>query len=168
MHYKQLIKIVALSNDSTVAELQDRIRCLQERIQYLEEDLKPCYEPTRIRTDLEIDELWGHLKELEQKHFQDIPLDTNVCKPFLWNIPNVLLSGIWHACNREYPDILNPAIILYFLLTVDPGAAIGHYMAILSKLIDQDMQAVEEESKSYMSEDEDEDIDVEEEGNNVE
>lgn len=167
MKYTQFMRGCGNStaDESKIAEYTGEIKDLQTKVEELTEQLdnvKPEIVQSVIRTDDEFNEVIETLIDLGQKYFSDVPL-TSVPGPMLQNIPQSLMKSIRLLnTHPEYPDILNPAMMLYLCCLEDPADAIGRYLEIIKELMDDNAQAIHEDSERYMEsfqEDDDDDID---------
>ena len=174
MKYTQFMRGCGNStaDESKIAEYTGEIKDLQTKVEELTEQLdnvKPEIVQSVIRTDDEFNEVIETLIDLGQKYFGDVPL-TSVPGPMLQNIPQSLMKSIRLLnTHPEYPDILNPAMMLYLCCLEDPADAIGRYLEIIKELMDDNAQAIHEDSERYMEsfqeDDEDDEDDADEAGN---
>lgn len=152
------------ANDEKIAEYTGEIKNLQTKVDELKEQLdnvQPEIVQSVIRTEDEFNEVIETLIDLGKKYFNDVPL-TSVPGPMLKNIPMSLMKSIrllnTHA---EYPDILNPAMMLYLCCLEDPADAIGRYLEIIKELMDDNAQAIHDDAARYMESLQDDDDDDE-------
>lgn len=164
------------ANNEKIAEYTGEIKNLQTQVDELKEQLdnvQPEIVQSVIRTEDEFNEVIETLIDLGKKYFSDVPL-TSVPGPMLKNVPMSLMKSIrllnTHA---EYPDILNPAMMLYLCCLEDPADAIGRYLEIIKELMDDNAQAIHDDAARYMEsiqdddeiESEEDDTDLSEVGN---
>ena len=166
MKYTQFMRGCGVPNRlAKIAEYTGEIKDLQTKVEELTEQLdnvQPEIVQSVIRTEDEFNEVIETLINLGQKYFNDVPL-TSVPGPMLQNIPQSLMKSIRLLnTHPEYPDILNPAMMLYLCCLEDPADAIGRYLEIIEELMDDNAQAIHEDSERYLEslqEDADDDID---------
>ncbi|MBO4735471.1 MAG: hypothetical protein J5614_03665 [Paludibacteraceae bacterium] len=168
MKYTQFMRGCGNStaDEAKIAEYTGEIKDLQTKVDELTEQLdnvQPEIVQSVIRTDDEFNEVIETLIDLGKKYFEDVPL-TSVPGPMLQNIPQSLMKSIRLLnTHPEYPDILNPAMMLYLCCLEDPADAIGRYLEILKELMDDNAQAIHEDAEryleSFLEDDDDEDVD---------
>lgn len=166
------------ANDEKIAEYTGEIKNLQTKVDELKEQLdnvQPEIVQSVIRTEDEFNEVIETLIDLGKKYFSDVPL-TSVPGPMLKNVPMSLMKSIRLLnTHSEYPDILNPAMMLYLCCLEDPADAIGRYLEIIKELMDDNAQAIHDDAVRYMEslqdydddeiESEEDDTDADEAGN---
>lgn len=154
------------ANNEKIAEYTGEIKSLQTKVDELKEQLdnvQPEIVQSVIRTDDEFNEVIETLIDIGKKYFNDTPL-TSVPGPMLKNIPMSLMKSIRLLnTHSEYPDILNPAMMLYLCCLEDPADAIGRYLEIIKELMDDNAQAIHDDAVRYMEslQDDDDDDDIE-------
>ncbi len=141
------------ANDEKIAEYTGEIKNLQTKVDELKEQLdnvQPEIVQSVIRTEDEFNEVIETLIDLGKKYFNDVPL-TSVPGPMLKNVPMSLMKSIRLLnTHSEYPDILNPAMMLYLCCLEDPADAIGRYLEIIKELMDDNAQAIHDDAARYM------------------
>lgn len=141
------------ANDEKIAEYTGEIKNLQTKVDELKEQLdnvQPEIVQSVIRTEDEFNEVIETLIDLGKKYFSDVPL-TSVPGPMLKNVPMSLMKSIRLLnTHSEYPDILNPAMMLYLCCLEDPADAIGRYLEIIKELMDDNAQAIHDDAVRYM------------------
>lgn len=164
------------ANDEKIAEYTGEIKNLQTKVDELKEQLdnvQPEIVQSVIRSENEFNEVIETLIDLGKKYFNDVPL-TSVPGPMLKNVPMSLMKSIRLLnTHSEYPDILNPAMMLYLCCLEDPADAIGRYLEIIKELMDDNAQAIHDDAVRYMEslqdddeiESEEDDTDLDEAGN---
>lgn len=164
------------ANDEKIAEYTGEIKNLQTKVDELKEQLdnvQPEIVQSVIRSENEFNEVIETLINLGKKYFNDVPL-TSVPGPMLKNVPMSLMKSIRLLnMHSEYPDILNPAMMLYLCCLEDPADAIGRYLEIIKELMDDNAQAIHDDAVRYMEslqdddeiESEEDDTDLDEAGN---
>lgn len=158
MHYKKFMKCATTGGkpvdtsayDEAIRELKSENAKLQAE---LSEKPKEVEVPTQtcLRDETEVNEIVTILDDFGEKYFSDIPIG-DIPGPMLFNIPNTLLKSIRFVWERRdvYPDILNPAMMLYLLCTPDPAAAIGRYLQLIKEQMDDNAQAIQEDAAIYL------------------
>lgn len=167
MKYTQFMRGCGNSaaDEAKIAEYTGEIKDLQTKVDELTEKLdnvQPEIVQSVIRTDDEFNEVIETLIDLGKKYFEDVPL-TSVPGPMLQNIPQSLMKSIRLLnTHPEYPDILNPAMMLYLCCLEDPADAIGRYLEILKELMDDNAQAIHEDAERYLESFQEDEEDVDE------
>ena len=158
MHYQKFMKCASTGGkpvdtsayDEAIRELKNENAKLQAE---LSEKPKEVEVPTQtyLRDEAEVNEIVTILDDFGEKYFSDIPIG-DIPGPMLFNIPNTLLKSIRFVWDRRdmYPDILNPAMMLYLLCTPDPAAAIGRYLQLIKEQMDDNAQAIQEDAATYL------------------
>lgn len=183
MKYDRLIRVLGAAIADPNAE--EKVRALTNEIARLKEEKssmqteleqKSEVEPEQkfLRNDDDSIYLLSLLQEYGEKYFNaaGLKMANAVCKPWVWNIPTSLMEGIRGIREEGYPDILNPAILLYLFMTDDPGGCIGKFLLTLRKIMDDNAQAIQDDAAAWDAEmtlpDEDEDEDDDEDDSDIE
>lgn len=107
-------------------------------------------------------------EELPDEKIKTVPLNRSIVTEFLYNVPFEVYKAI-NSCvnNREkFPDVLNPAMLLYLLMAEDPFGAIGLWMQTISTMIDDNREVVDNDAQEYLADvlaDDDEETDTDDE-----
>jgi len=107
--------------------------------------------------DDEVNEIQSALCDLEKNLFPDIPIDWNVSKSFIYNIPKNVFKAHQDCIEYDRPIVLDPLIFLYAMLTEDPRYTIGTFLQHVANLCEEfknEIAADAEEWRSYNSEEE--------------
>jgi len=158
MHYKKFMKCATTGGkpvdtsayDEAIRELKNENAKLQAELSAKPKEVEVPTQ-TYLRDETEVNEIVTILDDFGEKYFSDIPIG-DIPGPMLFNIPNTLLKSIRFVWERRdvYPDILNPAMMLYLLCTPDPAAAIGRYLQLIKKQMDDNAQAIQEDAAIYL------------------
>lgn len=107
MNYRKMIKIY---DEKSSNELLNAPKCVEE---------------TNLNDD-EINEVMSYLLHLSDTVFDGVPLNKNMCKQFVWNIPDRVYNLFRDANIYGLPHILNPINYLYIFCARDPVKAIQY------------------------------------------
>lgn len=102
-----------------------------------------------VLNDKEVNQILNRLLELQTKYFSAIPLDENMTKQFVWNIPKDAYKGMRNVLDYPREDIFDPMMVLYLLLSVSPKDAIGQYWMIMNDLIVQNEDEIFADANDY-------------------
>lgn len=107
--------------------------------------------------DDEVNEIQAAISDLEEKLFGDTPIDWNVSKSFIYNIPKNVFKAHQDCIEYDRPVVLDPLIFLYAMLTEDPRYTMGSFLKKLMELCEEfkhEISADAEEWEKYNSEEE--------------
>lgn len=100
--------------------------------------------------DNEINEVLSYLLYLQEKYFKDLPLSSELCKQFMWNIPKNVYKSFKECMEYGEPDILNPMMSLYIFCVDEPRFSVGKFIDTLYNLIGPDeLDLIEEKVNEY-------------------
>lgn len=103
-----------------------------------------------ILTDNEVNDMLEYLLQFQSKYFSELPLEKDIIKQFLWNVPKPIISGMRYAqTHYDLPDILNPVMFMYPLMMEHPDQAIGLYWETLMNILDSNREAIKEDADGY-------------------
>lgn len=130
-----------------IEELNKQIESLQEKVEISD---------TTILGDSEVDVIMDTLVEFQRKYFgqEGVPLEKEIpFNPrFIKNIPKAVYDGILCSITRDTPDVLNPALMVYFLMCNEPYQSIGLWWKIvLEKLVDGNREIIDEDARSRLA-----------------
>lgn len=112
-----------------------------------------------LLTEKEASEVMNYIMYLNEKYFSDIPFSGEQFKQFVWNVPRRVYEGMMDSFDREDPDVLNPAMILYLAFTDEPAWMMGHFLTILEQMMHDESEAIKHDDDDYvkcMNDDDDE------------
>lgn len=135
--------------DAQIVKLEDLIDELKQTVTGTNVTAAPTSESKTILKDKEVIEILDRLSDLQVKYFPEIPLNDELTKQFVWNIPRDAYKGMRDALDYPRPDILDPMMVLYLLLSVSPKDAIGKYWTIVNELIVMNEQEIAEDALEY-------------------
>ena len=105
-----------------------------------------------VLDDVEVNMILEDALNFQSKYFSNIPLNRDILKQFLYNVPKNVYEGAKYMRNHpETPDVLNPVLLLYPFLTKEPADSIGVYLIKLSELIDGSREAIEDDALKYIA-----------------
>lgn len=120
-----------------------------------------------VLNDKEVNQILNRLLELQTKYFPTIPLDENMTKQFVWNIPKDAYRGMRDVIDYPRADIFDPMMVLYLLLSISPKDAIGQYWMIMNEMIVANSDEIFADATDYNraynyidTEDDDDDEDI--------
>jgi len=130
-------------------------------------NIKPLIAPKEVEetilNDKEINEVMSYLLFLQDEYFSDVPLDKELCKQFIWNIPRKVYDAFDRSRLLDEPDVLNPLFCLYIYCVEDPYRSISKFVDKLTDMICDDytiQDMIQKRNKDYdnlMSENDEED-----------
>lgn len=190
MRYDQLIRVTAAPAavappTTDYAQLVEKVNAQTSVINKLMSSLSSATEremPEQLENSILNDDqaalILEELARIESEYFTEelpdekevklAPLNRSIVTEFLYNVPFEVYKAI-NSCvnNREkFPDVLNPAMLLYLLMTKDPFGAIGLWMQTISTMIDDNREVVDNDAQEYLADvlaEDDEDADADDE-----
>lgn len=106
-------------------------------------------EEDTILGDAEIEEVMSTLLKYESEYFSDIPLSQDLVKKFVWNLPMDVYNAHMNVIDYSAPDIMDPLMCLYALLTDDPSYTMGVYMQKVKELTDSNIDFITADANDY-------------------
>ena len=158
MHYTRLMKSYAQTPiqqpvqqvehvDDTPSEMVLLLRKMAEQQCQIPKALEES-----VLDDAEVNMILEDALNFQSKYFSNIPLNRDILKPFLYNVPKNVYEGAKYMRNHpETPDVLNPVLLLYLFLTKEPADSIGVYLIKLSELIDGSREAIKDDALKYIA-----------------
>jgi len=157
MHFSKLIKTAGYQpavkhveevreNESELVEFVKQYMRNPNNIQTMPHVLSEA-----ILTDNEVNDMLEYLLEFHDKYFPTIPLEKDIIKQFLWNVPKSIIEGMRYAqTHLDCPDILNPVMFMYPLMMEKPNEAIGLFWNTLMPILDSNREAIKEDADAYL------------------
>ena len=102
-----------------------------------------------LLTDEEVKEISYKLKELQDTYFQDVPLNRDQHREFIYNIPRRVLHEMHVVEYRNLPDILSPLFLLYPIFTEIGGEAQGVVLSIIQNQIEEHADVINEDIREW-------------------
>lgn len=173
MHYSKIFRSANGTTQlvpQTSESKEDRLIKLVEKLAKNTQQIPQALQESKTSlSDDDVSIMLEFACKFQKKYFSDIPLaqDLGELKLFIFNLPKSIIAGMKYARNHpELPDVLNPVMFIYPLLTVNPECSIGLYWLKLMQLLDGNREAIEQDASSYIADmmpyDEDEDESEEE------
>ena len=91
-----------------------------------------------VLTDDEVDMMLDDIKRFEEQYFPTLPLDEELSKMFVYNIPKHIARGIITAHEMDLPDVMNPMLYLYPLFSSCVEDGIGAFIQSIVNLAYED------------------------------
>lgn len=97
-----------------------------------------------ILNDQQINDILSYLLMLQEKYFSDIPLSSELCKQFMWNIPLDIYELFRDAIDYDRPDYLNPITLFYYFCTKDANDHFSFFKFItrINELMNDDEEYI--------------------------
>lgn len=157
MHISQILKVAGGNEIPPPKPVEkndnnDQISALMDYLRKFNEEHggnMPDALANTVLQDYQVNDILVCAKRFQKEYFHDMPLSHNLEQKFVYNIPKSIYDGYRYAINNDLPDILNPVILLYPLLTDDPGDSFGMYLTIIRELIDGSREAIDNDSQCY-------------------
>lgn len=115
MNYVRLIRIPSSGNICDILKNSQQVNA-------------PKNVENTILNDDEINDIMSYLMYLQSEYFEDIPLNKDLCKTFVWNLPKEVYDAYNKSRILEIPDCLNPLFYLYIFCVKDPYSSIGLFL----------------------------------------
>lgn len=113
--------------------------------------------PACVRTDEQINEIMSYLLKLQEEVFgNDIPLNKDLCKSFVWNIPDDVYKAFRNSIDYGDPMITNPITLFYLFCSECPDDFMPAFLLRIYELIiplkDKLIEAAEDVKQQYEDE----------------
>jgi len=145
-----------IENKVDMSSIENKLDETNKTIEALKEFMKQpnvtqisTAEEDTILGDREIEEVMTTLLKFEKEYFSDIPLSSELVKKFVWNLPMDVYDAHMSVLDYSSPDILDPLMCLYALLTEDPSYTMGVYMQKVKELIDSNIEFITTDANDY-------------------
>lgn len=166
MHYSNFIKCsvspiegtVQEPTESPVQETAQPTQAESEMLNLLKEmsakttQTMPKAVEDCVLEQFEVDEILETMEQYQAKYFPSIPMKKQLDHRFVFNIPKEIVQAIhYFRIHTELPDILNPAILFYPLFTDVCNDSFGLYLSIISSLIDDNREVINDDAQAYLA-----------------